>query len=458
MTEGKGSQKQMFDAETLTMALLDSYDPYSHEGKGLVPPLHVSVTNVFDRAIDGKWAFAHAYSLQSVIEQMVADGYQGPVGQIYARLTSPTIDVLEHAFKILEPDADWALTFASGMAAISALMLTACNQRLGDSIDSSARDVVLTTAPVYGGTHGLTHAYIQRFGFTNHVVDMEDPDALEQAFARFGNRLALVFTETPANPTLDMVDIQALVDQIARLTARYRLGHRPILAVDNTFMGIFQNPLRLGADVCVYSATKYMGGHSDTLCGVLIGKQSPVSCVIKPVVGNTREVSLFKALLTTRTFLGDMLSADVAQRMYAHLQTYPLRMETMSRNAQRVAERLVGHAKIEQLVFPTYLSGRNADIFRKQCLGTGAMIALRLKEDSEAAAFRFLDGLQQCMRAVSLGTTRSLAEHPGAWTHSDIAPSLQVDMGITPGLVRLSIGLGSADEITADLLQALECV
>jgi methionine-gamma-lyase len=249
-----------------------------------------------------------------------------------------------------------------------------------------------------------------------------------------------VYIETPANPTNAMVDIGDLAAFAKTLEAN---GTRPRLMVDNTFLGpLWQHPLRHGADLVIYSATKFIGGHSDLVAGAVLGTDE----AMQPV----------RAL---RTFMGTMADAWTGWLLMRSLETLKMRMTAMMKNARYCAEFLNEHTKVRQVFYLGLI--REGDpqyaIYRKQCGGPGSLIAFDV-EGGEAGAFRFLNALKLIKLAVSLGGTESLAEHPGSMTHSDVPPDDQLRMGITPGLVRLSVGVEHFEDLIADLSQALTAV
>lgn len=446
MAMPSGQSMQMVDHT----AALAAYKPEEHGGAVVVPNVQAA-TFAFPKAEDGKHSFGCAYMLQDILKLTDPNGNR-PMMDIYSRLSSPAMRVCEQTMHALEPGADWALLFPSGMGALNCLVHASCFQVLTPG--GSVRDVIVHSYPLYGGSHALFHNVIQRWGFQNVPVDFQDTDALRQIFQTYGDRIGLVFCETPANPTLDMIDLRALR---ALLDEVFPGVDRPPLAVDNTFMGIFQQPLQLGADIVLYSATKYLDGHADAIAGFLTGRHGPMTFV-KPFSGGVVEAPFMNAIAGQRTIGGYTPSSDVSQRLTTHMATYTLRMRRQASVAEIVANWLYAHPKIQEVRFPTLLTGKAQEIYLKQCTGPSAMIAFRLKTDTEVAAFRFLDGLAYIPRAVSLGFVRTLANHPSTWTHSDISLEDQLACGITPGLIRLSIGIEEPEHLIEDLEQALSVI
>jgi len=296
--------------------------------------------------------------------------------------------------------------------------------------------------PIYGGSeHLLTKVLIDfgisAVGFPAGKTMATVRPALEAAIA--GRRVAAVLIETPANPTNRLVDIEA----VARWAKGLGQERPPVVMVDNTFLGpIFQHPLRLGADMVLYSATKFIGGHSDLIAGAAVGSKAAIG----PVRG-------------LRTFLGTMASPWSGWLMLRSLETLKMRMTAAMKNARYVANFLNDHPKVAAV---HYLGNLSEDdpmfpVYRRQCSAPGSMVAFDVV-GGEAEAFRFLDALQMVKLAVSLGGTESLAEHPASMTHADIPPAEQRAMGILPSMVRLSVGVEHYEDIIADLTQALDAI
>ncbi len=249
----------------------------------------------------------------------------------------------------------------------------------------------------------------------------------------------MIFIETPANPTNDLVDIA----HCAELAEKYSNGRKVAVAVDNTFLGpLFQHPMKFGADLVIYSATKFIGGHSDLIAGAVVGSDELVS-----------------QILETRTFLGTASGPWTGWLLLRSLETLKLRMTSQMKNARYVADFLADHPKVDQVHYLGHISEENPqyEVYRRQCVAPGAMVAFEIR-GGEAEAFRFLNSLQLIHLAVSLGGTESLAEHPATMTHSDIPAEQQPRMGITPALIRLSIGVEHYEDLIADLDQALAAV
>ncbi|MDO1558996.1 cystathionine gamma-synthase family protein [Brevundimonas sp. 2R-24] len=410
--------------ETLMMGF--GYDPALSEG-AIKPPLFQSSTFVFRSAEDGKRFFEIAYGLRK----------QEPdeaLGLIYSRINNPNLEILEDRLAVWE-DAERALVFSSGMAAISTSVLAM----------SRPGDTVLYTAPAYGGTEYLFDRILPRMGVQTRSIgagcsnDQMDAAVREAhgVAAEKGGRLAVIYIETPANPTNQMVDIAA-----ARASAEAVGGkERPVVLVDNTFLGpLWQKPLALGADLALYSLTKYVGGHSDLIAGACLGSGELVAKVGE-----------------MRTICGSMADPHTAWLLTRSLETLHLRMQAAQAGAETVTAWLAEHPKVAATLAPGDGDAAQQELFARQCQGRGSTFSLRLK-GGETEAFRFLNALRLFKLAVSLGGTESLASHPSSTTHSDYSEAAKARCGIGPDLVRLSVGVENPDDLIADLEQALAAV
>lgn len=410
--------------ETLMMGY--GYDPTLSEGS-IKAPIFQTSTFVFKSAEDGKRFFEVAYGLREKEPEEA-------LGLIYSRINNPNLEILEDRLALWD-EAGKALVFSSGMAAISTTMLAL----------SRPGDVVVYTAPAYGGTEYLFDRILPRMGVeTISVADCDGGEALagkirtasSHATAR-GGRLAAVYVETPANPTNQLIDLEAAAAAISALG----LAERPVLVVDNTFLGpLWQRPLRHGADLVLYSLTKYVGGHSDLIAGACMGR-----------------TDLMARVGEMRTICGTITDPHTAWLLMRSLETLHIRMERSQANAQTLVARLRGHSKIEAVLDAggAEASRSQQALFARQCTGAGSTFSLRLK-GGEAEAFRMLNALQLFKLAVSLGGTESLVSHPSSTTHSDYSPEAKALCGISDNLVRLSVGIENVEDLAADLLSALE--
>ncbi len=383
----------------------------------LKPPIFPTSTFVFPDAAEGKRCFELAYGLREP-----ADG-EAP-GMVYSRLSNPGLELLETRLAYLDGTAS-GLSFSSGMGAISTVFLTFL--RPGD--------VLLHSRPLYGGTDHVIVAILDELGVTRVEVSPDmGATEVEGLVDAAGGTLALAFLESPANPTNALFDIEMI--------ARVAHAHGAPVAVDNTFLGpVWQRPVDLGADLVIYSATKFLGGHSDLIAGV--------------VTGAPEEMERVTAM---RTFLGTMCDPWTAWLLTRSLETLDLRMHRQAENAERLIEAMTGHRAIRRIAYLGRLDPDSAQqaLFERQCLGAGSMISMWLED--AAAAFRFLDALEIVRLAVSLGSTESLAQHPATMTHAGCDPDTRTRLGVTDGLVRISVGIEYFDDLRDDVLQALESV
>lgn len=405
--------------ESLMMSY--GYKPELSEG-ALKCPIFQTSTFVFKSAEEGKAFFELAYGLRE-------KGPKEELGLIYSRLNNPDLEILEDRLCLWD-EAEACAVFDSGMAAISTLALEWL--RPGDT--------VLHSEPVYGGSEYFFRHILPRHGVKAVGFRGDLPEAGIEKAARAAGRVAMIFVETPCNPTNTLVDIKACVRVAKRLSTR---GRRVVVAVDNTFLGpLWQHPLKLGADFVLYSATKFIGGHSDVIAGVCLGGAEDM-----------------KRVRTLRTFLGTLASPWTGWLLLRSLETLKLRMTCMMKNAQKVADFLAEHPKVEKVHYLGHLEEGTAQrkVYEGQCLSPGSMITFEVK-GGEKEAFRFLNALELFHLAVSLGGTESLAEHPATMTHSDIPPAAQRRMGITPKMVRLSIGVENPEDLCTDLGHALSKV
>ncbi len=408
--------------ETLMMGY--GYDPMMSEGS-LKPPQFQTSTFVFKSAEDGKNFFA---TMQG--RRKMAPGEEP--GLIYSRFNNPNMEVLEDRLALWD-EAEAALAFASGMAAISTALWAYL--RPGD--------VVLQSRPIYGGTETLIHSILPEFGVTPVAFEAEHgPEAIMKAAAeaKAKGRVGAIFIETPANPTNALVDI-SVARKASELCAVG--GKRPPVIVDNTMLGpVYSTPLIHGADIVVMSLTKYVGGHSDLIAG-----------------GATGSKAMLAPVRRMRSTLGTMCDPHTAWLLMRSLETLKLRMEAGAHGALMVAEFLREHPKIDNVWYLDFLPKDHPDraIHEKQNKNAGSTFSFEVA-GGEKAAFALLDRLQVIKLAVSLGGTETLASHPAAMTHSGMPAEELARYSITPGLIRISIGIEDPEDLIADLGQALDAV
>ncbi|MCK6693326.1 MAG: cystathionine gamma-synthase family protein [Thermoanaerobaculia bacterium] len=415
--------KRNFQPETLMMS--HGYRPEWSEGAVKCPIFQTS-TFAFRTAEEGKAFFELAYGLRE-------RGNREKTGLIYSRINNPDMEILEERLKLWD-GAEACAAFESGMSAITTVLFEFLQPG----------DLLLYSNPLYGGTSHFVHHVLTKWGIE---VRGFRPGATREEIVRIigqsgkRDRLGMIFLETPANPTNDLVDIamcRSVADQFSVS------GRRVLVAVDNTYMGpLWQHPLRHGADLVLYSATKYIGGHSDVIAGACLGS-----------------ADLIARVKTLRTFLGNMIAPNTGWLLLRSLETLKLRMEKQAENAQIVARRLAAHPKVDRVHYLGLLTpadGEAYDIYRRQCTSPGAMVSFEIK-GGEHEAFAFLNHLKLVKLAVSLGSTESLAQHPATMTHAGVDPEEKAAFGITESLVRLSVGVENAEDLWWDLEQALEKV
>jgi methionine-gamma-lyase len=404
-----------------TLMLGYGFDPELSEGS-LKPPIFLTSTFVFENAAAGKRFF----------EGVTGKRPGGAEGLIYSRFNGPNQEILEDRLAVWE-DADDALAFSSGMAAIATLLLTFVQPG----------DCVIHSGPLYAATETLIAKILGRFGVS--YIDFpagatrEEIDAVI-ATAKEKGRVSLIYLESPANPTNMLVDVEAVA---AARDAVFGEGERPPIAIDNTFLGpLWAKPLAQGADLSVYSLTKYVGGHSDLVAGGLVGERE-----------------LINKIRMMRNTIGTICDPNTAWMLLRSLETLELRMSRAGENAAKVCDFLRSHPKVEKIGYLGFLEdgSRQADIFKRHCSGAGSTFSLYLR-GGEKEAFAFLDALQIANLAVSLGGTETLASAPAAMTHLSVPDERKKQLDITPNLVRISIGCEDADDLIADFSNALQAV
>lgn len=338
-------------------------------------------------------------------------------GYIYTRIGNPTVDAFEREMAFLE-GGEAACATASGMAATTTAVLTVV--RTGENIVASDT--------LYGGTHQLFRETMKRLGIEVRDVEASQLPNIEAAM---DDNTRVVFIETPSNPTLKLIDIAG--------AAKIAHRHGALLMVDNTFATpYFQRPLSLGADIVIHSATKYIGGHGDTIGGVIVGPQD----FIKRAKGEVLRD------------LGGCLSPFNAWLFVRGLKTLPVRMERHQFNAMRIAQYLSFHPKVARVWYPGLRIHPQHELARKQMTGFGGMVSFELK-GGRAAGEKLMDSVKLMTLAVSLGDCDTLIEHPASMTHSTYKEEDLLACGITPGLVRLSVGIEAVEDLINDLSQAL---
>lgn len=408
-----------------TLMMGHGYDPTLSEGS-LKPPIFLTSTFAFESAAAGKKFFEH-----------ITGKREGPAdGLVYSRFNGPNQEILEDRLAVWD-EADDSLVFSSGMSAIATMLLALVGQN----------DVIVHSGPLYAATETLIARILSRFGvsfvdFPAGATRAEIDAIMDRAKAMAnekGGKVALVYLESPANPTNALVDVEAV--RAAR-DAAFTGDEKPAIAIDNTFLGpLWQQPIRQGAELVVYSLTKYAGGHSDLVAGGVSGDQRLIN-IIRPM----------------RNVIGTICDPNTAWMLLRSLETLELRMTRAGENAAKVCAYLKAHPKVDGLGYLGMIDDpRQQDIYNRHCTGAGSTFSLFIK-GGEAESFRFLDALKIAKLAVSLGGTETLASHPAAMTHLSVPQERKDALGITDNLVRISIGIEDPDDLIADFEQALDHV
>jgi methionine-gamma-lyase len=397
------------------------YDPQRSEGAACVPVFRTS-TFIFPNAAAGKRAFEIAYGLDPMKPG------ESPA-LIYTRVNNPNSEIVEDRVTCWD-GAEAAALFSSGMGAISGACLSFL--RPGDTL--------LFSDPVYGGTEYFFRHLLPSFGVQTRSFRAGASKADMEALAAGDPTVKVIYLETPANPTLMQTDLRAATE----VAAAHRTTERRILVlVDNTMLGpIFCKPLQHGADLVLYSATKFFGGHSDLVAGLVLGTKELVAQV-----------------KVMRTILGSNSDPDTAWLILRSLGTLEIRMEKQQEHALRLVEFLRRHPKVVRVAYPGLDSMGEAQmaLHHRQCTGSGSLLSFWVG-GGEKEAFSLLDAVKEMKLAVSLGSIETLVEHPYSMTHSDMTAEEKAHAGISPDMVRVSVGLEDPEDLIADLAQALEQV
>jgi methionine gamma-lyase len=384
-----------------TRAIHHGYNPLDYHG-ALNPPVFLTSTYAFASARAGSDIFAGE-----------AQGY------VYSRVGNPTVSVLESRLAELE-GGEAALATSSGVGALTAVIWTLLK----------SGDEIVADQMLYGCTFGLLEHHIRRFGIETRFADLTDPDNLKKAL---GSKTRMVFTETPSNPNMRIVDIAAIAEICRKAGVPF--------VVDNTYCTPYlQRPLALGADIVTHSATKYLGGHGDLIAGAVVAS--------KEMIDQFRFAGV-------KELNGACISAFDAFLILRGLKTLALRMERHSATAERLAHDLEAHPAVERVYYPGLDSHPQKKVARRQMKLMGGMIALELRGGLEAGR-AFMDGVELATRAVSLGDAETLVQHPASMTHVTYTADERARHGFTDGLIRLSVGLEDYEDLRADLIGALE--
>lgn len=379
-----------------TRAIHQGYDPLAHEG-ALTPPVHFTSTYAFDRVESGGAMFA---------------GEQA--GHVYSRISNPTLSLLEGRMASLE-GTEASLAVASGIGAITSTLWTLL----------APGDEIIVDKTLYGCTFSFLHHGLAKWGVTISHVDLTEPKHLEAAITE---KTKIIYFETPANPNMRLVDIEA-VSNIAR-------EYGALTIVDNTYATPYlTQPIKLGADIVVHSATKYLGGHGDLVAGIVAGPHDIIEKI---------------RLYGLKDMTGSVMSPFTAMLVMRGLKTLELRMDRHCQSAMEIAKVLEQSPFVSQIWYPGLESFDQWELARRQMKQAGGMIALELKGGIEAGR-DFINSLNLIRCAVSLGDAETLIQHPASMTHSTYTAEERARHGISDGLIRLSVGLENVDDILADL-------
>lgn len=399
------------------------YDPSLSEGAVKCPQFQTS-TFVFHSAQEGK-DFFNVVSGRSPLPEGTDSA-----GLIYSRLNNPVLEILEGRIALWDEAEDCMVT-SSGMSAISTTLLSL----------SRPDEVIVYSEPIYGGTDTLVNSILPEFKIKSvGFLSCEGLKGLKRALdtASSLGRVSVVMIETPDNPCNNLIDIRAASELLKDVN--HGNGDRPLMVVDNTMFGpIFQQPLIHGADICLYSLTKYIGGHSDVVGGSCSGSKE-----------------LIARIRGFRHILGTNMDPNTAWLIMRSLETLKVRMEASAKSAAKIADYLQRHSNVLSVNYPGLLASDDPQyqIFNKQCTNFGSTFAFAIDGD-ESEAFRILDALKLVMLAVSLGATETLVQHPASMTHSSVDADRRQQIGVYDNLIRISVGLENPDDIIADLDQAL---
>lgn len=382
-----------------TAVIHEGYDEHDHLGS-LAVPLYQTATFSFETAAQGERRFAGEEA-----------------GHIYSRLGNPTVAILEERMAALE-HGEAALAFASGMAAVSAVLVHL----------TKAGDHILCTRGIYGCTFGLLGIFQEKYNITHDLIHMRTEEEIEAALTP---ETVCIYVETPINPTMEMIDLQAVVNVAKR--------HNLRVVVDNTFSSPYlQNPLVIGADYVLHSATKYINGHGDVIAGILVGNDAEEMATIRK---------------TTLKDYGGVIAPFDAWLLIRGLKTLALRMDRHTANAEKIKDYLKGQPLVDEVYYPFDVDNPQYEVAKRQMKAGGGLISFTIKGGKEMAQ-RFLDSLSLIKIAVSLGDAETLIQHPATMTHAVVPEAERVSMGITDSLLRMSVGLEHVDDLIRDLESA----
>ncbi|MDN4607011.1 methionine gamma-lyase [Sporosarcina highlanderae] len=382
-----------------TLVIHEGYDDTKHHGS-LTVPLYQTSTFSFEQAEQGEKRFSGEEA-----------------GNIYSRLGNPTVRVLEERMTALE-DGAGALAFGSGMAAVSSILVHL----------TKAGDHILCSRGIYGCTFGLLRIMEEKYNITHSLISMTTEEEIEKAITP---ETVCIYVETPINPTMELVDLHLIV-KVAR-------KHGLRVVVDNTFTSPYlQNPLAIGADFVLHSATKYINGHGDVIAGLLVGKDAD---------------EMERLRFTIQKDYGAIMSPFDAWLLIRGLKTLPVRMERHTANAEKLLDFLKGQKLVEDIYYPFDKGNPQYEIAERQMKAGGGLISFTVKGGKKGAQL-FMDSLSLIKIAVSLGDAETLIQHPATMTHSSVPAEEREKMGISDSLLRLSVGLEHVEDLIADLESA----
>ncbi|KAA0965135.1 methionine gamma-lyase [Sporosarcina sp. ANT_H38] len=382
-----------------TVVIHEGYDDREHQGS-LAAPLYQTSTFAFETAVQGENRFSGAEK-----------------GNVYSRLGNPTVRVLEERMTALE-NGKGTLAFGSGMATVSTILVYL----------TKSGDHILCSRGIYGCTFGLLGMLDQKYNITHDLIQMKTEEEIERAIKP---ETVCIYIETPINPTMELVDLHAVVNVAKR--------HGLRVVVDNTFLSPYlQNPLDIGADFVLHSATKYINGHGDVIAGLLVGADKEEMESIRKSVQKD---------------FGGIISPFDAWLLIRGLKTLSVRMERHTLNAERIFAFLKGQKLVEEIYYPFDEDNPQYELAKRQMRAGGGLISFAIKGGKEGAQL-FMDSLSLIKIAVSLGDAETLIQHPATMTHSVIPEAERLQMGITDSLLRLSVGLEHADDLIADFKKA----
>jgi methionine-gamma-lyase len=400
------------------------YDPHLSEGSAKTPLFQTS-TFVFKSAEEGKSHFHIAYGLRKKRKDE-------SMSLAYSRINNPNLEIAEERLKLWDK-AEACAVFQSGMAAITTTILEL----------TKPNTLILHSSPLYGGTDHFIEHVLPKYNIKSMYFDSLESleNIIKEKENKFPNtEVSLVYIESPANPTNTLVDIKKSKEVANHFSSD---NNKTYVAIDNTFMGpVFCQPIDFGADVVLYSATKYIGGHSDIIAGSACGNAE--------IIGRIK---------TMRVFLGNMANPFTAWLMLRSLETLKIRMEKSAENASNIAVFLKNHPKVDKIYYLGLIpkNSKEYEVFTNQYSCGGGMISFDIK-GVEKEAFTFLDNLKLVKLAVSLGGTESLACHPYSMTHADVSEETKKKFGFSDALIRLSVGIENSDDLIDDLKEALDKV